>query len=126
MIKLRPITTVQTFSIIPVTYNTTVLGTASVVLEENGTSVTDDSVTFSVALSDNENFVEVSLTPSVTFKEGQIYSFELKSETDVFYRDLIYITSQTNKNEVYKMPDTYTEYSHDDEYVILWKNIKTA
>jgi hypothetical protein len=24
------------------------------------------------------------------------------------------------------MPDTYTEYSHDDEYVILWKNIKTA
>ena len=58
-------------------------------------------------------------TPSITFKEGQIYSFELKSETDVFYRDLIYITSQTNKNEVYKMPDTYTEYSHDDEYVIL-------
>jgi len=77
-------------------------------------------------LSSNENFVEVSLTPSVTFTEGQIYSFELKSETDVFYRDLIYITSQTNKNEVYKMPDTYTEYSHDDEYVILWKNIKTA
>jgi len=41
MIKLRPISEEQTFSIIPVTYNTTVLGTADLVLEENGTSVTD-------------------------------------------------------------------------------------
>ena len=119
MIKLRPRSEEQTFSISPVTQNTTVLGTADLVLEENGTNVTDESATLTVALSENGNFVEVSLTPSVTLKEGQIYSFELKSETDVFYRDLIYITSQTNKNEVYKMPDTYTEYSHDDEYVIL-------
>ena len=74
MIKLRPISEEQTFSIIPVTYNTTVLGVADIVLEENGTSVTDESATFTVALSENGNFVEVSLTPSVTLKEGQIDS----------------------------------------------------
>lgn len=120
MIKLRPITGEQTFSIIPSFFNTTTLGSASVVLRETGTNQTDSSATFSVALSSNENFIELSLTPSITFKEGQIYYFELKSASEVYYRDLIYITVNVNKNEVFTLPDNYTQYDDgDDKYVVL-------
>ena len=63
MIKLRPISGEQTFSIIPSFFNTTTLGSATVVLKETGTNQSDDSATFTVALSSTENYVEVSLTP---------------------------------------------------------------
>ena len=120
MIKLRPISREQTFSVIPSFFNTTTLGSATVVLKETGTNQSDDSATFTVALSSNENYVEVSLTPSITFKEGQIYFFELKSVSDVYYRDLIYITANVNKNEVFTLPDNYNQYDDgDDKYVIL-------
>ena len=119
MIKLKPITGEQTFTIIPSTLNGDLLDDATITFTENGTNVTDDSITFSWDNHYTLNYIEISMTPSLTLKEGQMYSFELKSDTDIYYRDLVYITSQTNKNEVYKMPEEYTEHSHDDEYVIL-------
>lgn len=120
MIKLRPISGEQTFSVIPSSFVSTDLDGASITLVNDETKVDDDSVSFIWALSSNGNFVEISMTPSVTFEEGQIYSFELGTASNVYYRDLIYITAQTNKNEVYSLPNIYTQYDDgDDEYIVL-------
>lgn len=120
VIKLRPISDAQTFSVIPSTFTSSDLDGASVTLVENGTNIVDDSATFTWALSSNENYIEVSLTPSVTLAEGQIYSFELGTATNVYYRDIIYITEETNKKDVYTLPNTYTQYDDgDDEYIVL-------
>ena len=120
MIKLRPITEEQTFSIIPSTYDANLLDLATVKLRETGTNVTDESLTFTWNSDYSLNYIEISLTPSITLKEGQIYSFELKSDTDVYYRDLIYITENINKNEVFTLPDNYNQYDDgDDKYIVL-------
>lgn len=120
MIKLRPTPDAQTFSVIPSTFTSSDLDGASVTLVENGTNIVDDSATFTWALSSNENYIEVSLTPSVTLAEGQVYSFELGTATNVYYRDIIYITEETNKKDVYTLPNTYTQYDDgDDEYIVL-------
>jgi len=120
MIKLRPITDEQTFSIIPSTFDAASLDSASLTLRETGTNITDTSATFTWNNHYSGNYIDISLTPSVTLKEGQIYSFELKSSTDVYYRDLIYITANVNKNEVFTLPDNYNQYDDgDDKYVVL-------
>jgi len=120
MIKLRPITGEQTFTIIPSTLNGDLLDDATITFRETGTNVTDNSATFTWDNHYSMNYIEISLTPSVTLKEGQIYSFELKSTTDIYYRDLIYITDNTNKNEVFTLPDNYNQYDDgSDKYVVL-------
>ena len=45
---------------------------------------------------------------------------QLTTTTDVLYRDLVYITSITNKKQVFAYPDADDEYSDgDDEYIVL-------
>lgn len=120
MIKLRPISEEQTFSIVPSSYDATTLNSATITLVENGTNVTDNSVTFTQTESANGNYIVVAMTPSVTFKEGQIYTLEMSTASDILYRDLIYITAKTNKKEVFTLPDNYDEYSTGTtEYIIL-------
>ena len=58
MIKLRPISGEQTFSIIPSSYN---LNGTKLSLTENGTNISQSDVSFTWELSDNGNFVEVTL-----------------------------------------------------------------
>ena len=120
MIKLRPISGEQTFSIVPSSYDATTLDSATITLVENGTNITDNSVTFTQAESANGNYIVVTMTPSVTFKEGQIYTLEMSTDTDILYRDMLYITAKTNKKEVFALPDNYNEYSTSTtEYIIL-------
>lgn len=120
MIRLRPIQTSQTFSIIPSSYAAANLDAASITFVENGTGINDPSVTFTWALSANENFVEVTMTPSLTLKEGQIYTLTIKSASDIYYRDLVYITEETSKKDVFTLPDIYDEYTDGkDEYIVL-------
>jgi len=120
VIKLIPTSEEQTFSVIPSTFVSTDLDGASVTLINDETKKSDDGLSFTWALSSNGNFVEISMTPSVTFEEGQIYSFELGTASNVYYRDLIYITAQTNKNEVYSLPNIYTQHDDgEDEYIVL-------
>jgi hypothetical protein len=120
VIKLRPISEEQTFSIVPSSYDATTLNSATITLVENGTNVTDNSVTFTQTESANGNYIVVAMTPSVTFKEGQIYTLEMSTASDILYRDLIYITAKTNKKEVFTLPDNYDEYSTGTtEYIIL-------
>lgn len=120
MIRLQPIQTAQSFSIIPSSYVEDTLNTATLSLTENGTNKSESDVSFSWTLSDNGNYVIVTMTPTITLKEDQIYTLELTTSTDVLYRDLVYITSKTNKKEVFSYPDVYTERTTpEDEYIVL-------
>ena len=119
MIRLRPINTEQTISIIPSSFDATDLDASSITLTENGTNKAQSNVLFTWALSTDEKFIEISITPTITLREDQIYTLELNTTTDVLYRDLIYITSKTNKNEVFKYPERYTERNQGDEYIVL-------
>ena len=120
MIRLRPIQTAQSFSIIPSSYASADWNGATISLIENGTNQTEADVTFSHTTSANGNYIVITLTPTITLKEDQIYTLEATTSTDVLYRDLIYITSNTNKREVFSYPDIYTEDAPmDDEYIVL-------
>ena len=120
MIRLRPIQTAQTFSIVPTTFVEDVLDTASITIIENGTYQTEASVPFTYTISDNGNFMVITMDTVTTLKEDQVYSFELSTSTDVLYRDLIYITSKTNKKEVFAFPERYTEHDDgEDKYIVL-------
>jgi len=120
VIRLRPIETEQTFSIIPSSFASADLDFASVTLTENGTNKSESNVTFTWAASANGNYIEISMTPTITLKEDQIYTFELNTSTDVLYRDMVYITSKTNKKESFKFPDAYDERgTGNDEYIVL-------
>lgn len=120
MIRLQPTDTEQTFSIIPSSFASANLDAASITLTENGTNSSESNVTFTWAESTNGNFIEISMTPTITLKEDQIYTLELTTTTDVLYRDLVYITSITNKKQVFAYPDAYDEYSDgEDEYIVL-------
>ena len=183
MIRLRPIQTEQTFSIIPSSYS---LNGAKLSLTENGTNISQSDVSFTWELSDNGNFVEITLTePSVcnvysvenptdgplffsnltcegfyvsgaiaanttitkrdvseivsptspeliitlvsettqeaaNLKEDGIYTLEFKINNDLVYRDMVYATSNVNKNEVFSYPQIYDEYNGgDNEYIVL-------
>ena len=71
-------------------------------------------------LSSNGNYIDVYLETPYILNEGDIYTFTLKSSTDVYYRDLIYITEETSKKDVFTLPDIYTEYNAGKtEYIVL-------
>jgi len=120
VIKLRPIIGAQTFSIIPSTFVSTDWDGADVTFVNDETNTVDDGASFTWDLSDNGNYIEISLTPSATLTEAQIYSIEFGTSSDVYYRDIVYITEEVEKNRVYTLPDIYTEYNDgDDEYIVL-------
>lgn len=56
----------------------------------------------------------------INLKEGSIYTIKLHTETDIIYKDLVYVTSQTDKKKVHSIVDGYTTVTRpDDEYIIL-------
>ena len=120
MIRLRPITTEQTFSIIPSSFAASDLNAATISLVENGTNSTESDVAFTWAASDNGNFINLSVTPTITLSEGQIYTLELYTNSKLLYRDLVYITASTSKVQVFSAPNDYVQYDGgDDEYIVL-------
>jgi len=120
MIRLKPIATAQTFSIIPSSYLSLDLNAATLSLKENGTNKEEADVSFSWALSSNGNYVEITATPTITLVEGQTYTLSLSTVTDLLYKDLVYITTKDNKKEVFSLPDTYEEYDlGETEYIVL-------
>lgn len=141
MIRLRAIAGGQTFKIIPSSYDLSELNAATVTFVENGdTPRTHDDVWSLLnedwnttekyfvspevrvvcTLSSNGNYIDVYLETPYILNEGDIYTFTLKSSTDVYYRDLIYITEETSKKDVFTLPDIYTEYNAGKtEYIVL-------
>ena len=145
MIRLRPIAEGQTFQIIPSSYDLAELNAATVTFVENGVTAQEkldgyDDVwsllnedwntteKYFVApetrivctLSSNGNFIDVYFETPLILKEGQIFTFTIKSSTDVFFKDLIYITDETSKKDVFTLPDIYTGYNAGKtEYIVL-------
>jgi hypothetical protein len=120
VITLRPITTAQSFSIIPSSFAAADLNAATITLTENGTDQSQTSVNFSWDTSLNGNYIIVTMTPSLTLREDYTYSFKLATATEILYRDLIYVTTKTDKEEVFAYPESYTKYSDgDDKYIVL-------
>lgn len=119
VIRLLPTDTEQTISIIPSSFSATDLDAASITLTENGTGKSESNILFTWALSIDANYVEVSMTPTIELKEDQIYTLEINTSTKVLYRDMVYITSKTNKKEVFAYPERYTERNQGDEYIVL-------
>jgi len=119
VIQLRPIDTEQTFTIIPSSFAAVDLDSASLSLTENGTGKSESNVTFTWVVTASESYVELSITPTITLKEDQLYTLELATTTDVLYRDLVYITSKTNKKEIFKYPERYIQRDNGDEYIVL-------
>ena len=141
MIRLRAIAGGQTFKIIPSSYDLSELNAATVTFVENGDTprthydvwslLNEDwnttekyfvspEVRVVCTLSSNGNYIDVYLETPYILNEGDIYTFTLKSSTDVYYRDLIYITEETSNKDVFTLPDIYTEYNAGKtEYIVL-------
>lgn len=144
MIRLQPIVEGQTFQIIPSSYDLTELNAATVTLVENGVTAEEldgyddvwslldedwnttekyfvvSETKIVCTLSSNGNYIDVLLETPLELKEGQIFTFTIKSTTDIFYKDLIYITEETSKKDVFTLPDNYTEYNAGKtEYIVL-------
>ena len=145
MIRLQPIVEGQTFQIIPSSYDLAELNAATVTLVENGVTaqeldgyddvwslldedwnttekyfVAGGDTRIVCTLSSNGNFIDVFLETPLELKEGQIFTFTIKSSTDIFFKDLIYITEETSKKDVFTLPDNYTEYNAGKtEYIVL-------
>jgi len=120
VIQLRPIQTPQAFSIIPSSFSEGTLNLATLSLTENGTNIQQDDVTFAWTSSGNGNYIIITMTPTITLKADQIYTLELYTDSDVLYRDLVYITTKTDKKEVFTYTEPYQSYDDgDDEYIVL-------
>ena len=169
MIRLQPIEIPQTFTIIPSSYDLNTLNDATISLVENGfsksyeydgvdkiwSSLADDWNTtqeyfldsdyvFSFSLSQSGNYINVEFQSPLVLKEGEIYTFTVKNEDNIFYKDLIYIgtnpfdyiwslidedwdatekefiDAQTSKKDVFTLPDNYDEYDPGKtEYIVL-------
>lgn len=169
MIRLQPIQIPQTFNIIPSSYDLNTLNAATVTLVENGfsksyeydgvdkiwSSLADDwnltqeyfldsDYTFDFSLSNNGNYIQVEFLAPITLKEGEIYTITVKSDDNIFYKDLIYIGEnqfdyiwslidedwdttekdfidvETSKKDVFTLPDNYDEYNPGKtEYIVL-------
>lgn len=118
MIRLAPTNSAQTFSIIPSTYSAEELDSATITLTENGTNLSESNVSFTWV--PNGNYIDITLTTSLTLSEGQIYSIIIKSNDDIYYKDLVFVSSKTNKAKVYSAPSIYLETDiEDEEYIIL-------
>jgi len=169
VIRLQPIQIPQTFNIIPSSYDLNTLNAATVTLVENGfsksyeydgvdkiwSSLADDwnltqeyfldsDYTFDFSLSNNGNYIQVEFLAPITLKEGEIYTITVKSDDNIFYKDLIYIGEnqfdyiwslidedwdttekdfidvETSKKDVFTLPDNYDEYNPGKtEYIVL-------
>lgn len=59
-------------------------------------------------------------TVGAELKEDAIYTLELSTDTKVLYKDMVYVTANTDKKVVFSYPERYTERSNGaDEYIVL-------
>lgn len=65
-------------------------------------------------------FVSEVNTVGAKLKEDAIYTLELSTGTNVLYKDMVYVTANTDKKEVFSYPERYTERNDgSDEYIVL-------
>jgi hypothetical protein len=120
MIRLLPVATDQTISIIPRDYGVVDdEANLSAYIKEDGTRI-EETVTGMTATL-NENYVDVTLASSI-LKEGNSYTVEFTLSGTLLYRDKFYVTAQTDMDIKHTLnTGVYTEDEPTtrDEYTIL-------
>ena len=117
MIRLQPIATEQTITIIPRNYDFTGKKIDATIIED-GTNKTETLLNLT-ALS-NGNYIDVKLT-SLILKENSVYLITLTLNNKLWYSDKIYITSNVNKESIFTLNnnDYVDTGATGDEYIIL-------
>ena len=149
MIRLKPISGEQSFTVIPSSYSgSDLIGCIVYITDEETKTVEtfspandlewsdaifnweDENRTWDYdettstegwlfALSSDENYVTITLLSTDSLKEGSRYRIEIKNETVVLFRDTIFVTSETDKKKVYSYPDVYKKYDDGKDTYIV-------
>ncbi len=116
MIRLLPTSSSQTFSILPRTLDTTGIN-ATIREDGTGNVVTISNVTASA----NNDYIDITLS-SDKFIAERAYVLEMTRGSDLWYRDKIYVTSQTNTDIYHTISTDYYEENDtdgDDKYITI-------
>jgi hypothetical protein len=149
VIRLKPITTEQTFSVVPSSYSTADILECLIYITDEETNITqsylpvadlewefvdynweetnfnwefDESTAtegWRFALSSNGNYLNITILSTTELKESSRYRIEIKNETLVLFRDTIFVTSETDKKKVYSYPDVYKKYDDGEDTYIV-------
>lgn len=116
MIRLLPISTSQTFSILPRTSDITNIDAT---IREDGTG---ESVSFTgVTAVVNGDYIDITLS-SDKFIAERAYVLEMTRDTKLWYRDKIYVTSQINTDIYHTISTDYYKENNtdgDDKYITI-------
>ena len=116
MIRLLPTSSSQTFSILPRTLDTTGIN-ATIREDGTGNTVTISDVTASV----NNDYIDITLS-SDKFIAERAYVLEMTRGSNLWYRDKIYVTSQTDTDIYHTISTDYYEENGtdgDDKYITI-------
>jgi hypothetical protein len=120
MIRLLPITTAQTITIIPRDYSS--ITGVDMIIVEDGTWETEQVTDINGVLNANGNFVVFQPTFSI-LKNENIYTLTLTdSDGGLLYRDKIYCSDQTNDEVIHTLNDgLYEQFEGDtdNKYIVL-------
>ena len=149
MIRLKPITTEQTFSVVPSSYDTGDILECLIYITDEETNVTNsylpvadlewDTASYNwedtnfnwdfdettategwrFALSSNGNYLNITILSTSDLKEGSRYRMEIKNDTLLLFRDTIFVTAETDKKKVYSYPTEYTKYDDGEDTYIV-------
>lgn len=149
MIRLKPITTEQTFSVVPSSYSTADVLECLIYITDEETNVTTsylpvrdlewDSTSYDwedtnfnwdfdettategwrFALSSNGNYLNITILSTSDLKEGSRYRIEIKNDTLLLFRDTIFVTAETDKKKVYSYPSEYKKYDDGEDTYIV-------
>ena len=116
MIVLQPIQTAQTFSVMPRFDGEN--QQQDLTIRKDGTGDSESFV--NITTSKQEYYTDVELTSTI-LEEGCTYSFEILSNSVLWYRGKIFVTSQNNYTVKHELAQrSYTPYNDvdDNTYVI--------
>ena len=116
MIRLLPTSNSQTFSILPRTLDTSSIDAT---IREDGTG---ETVSFTgVTAVVNKDYIDITLS-SDKFTGERSYVLEMTRNGSLWYRDKIYVTSQTNTDIYHTISTGYYEENDtdgDDKYITI-------
>jgi hypothetical protein len=120
VIRLQNINTDQTVYIIPSSFDADVINDCFIRLTNQSTYVSTDISDFTWRSARNGNTIKITFDHSLSLLEDDIFSFSLRTNSKIYYRDVAYVTSQTDKKQKMSPPDDYTEYEGgEDTYIIV-------
>lgn len=120
MIRLLPVTTTQTISVIPRSYSSITGVTALVV--EDGTWATQTVTPINGTLNANGNFVVFQFALTILNNENTYTLTLTDSAGGLLYRDKIYCSDQTNDEVAHTLNSgLYDEFEGDtdNKYIVL-------